>query len=179
VALHWLLGLIHLEHGDERRALAEFERELASETPGHMYARECCANTWYAIGALHLRKGRTAEAGAAFERTIGRVATHPLARVGLLAPGGEGRLAAAGGAVSEQPRKRPAFNVSIDEALILGAQLSVAGGHAEAARLVDEAMAAAYPGSAGWLLPIEPLLHVSAHAALWAPALARLRNRAS
>ena len=56
VALHWLLGLIHLARGDEARALEEFERELAFEDAGQLYARECAANTWYAIGALRLRQ---------------------------------------------------------------------------------------------------------------------------
>ena len=75
VALHWLLGLIHLARGDETRALEEFERELSFEHAGQLYARECAANTWYAIGALRLRQGRPADARAAFaraHRTCGR-----------------------------------------------------------------------------------------------------------
>ena len=58
VALHWMLGLIHLARGDEARALDEFERELSFEAAGHLYARECAANTWYAVGALELRRDR-------------------------------------------------------------------------------------------------------------------------
>src|SRR5262245_50873431 len=34
VALHWLRGLIHLARGDEQRALAAFEQELAGEDGG-------------------------------------------------------------------------------------------------------------------------------------------------
>ena len=52
VALHWLLGLLLLQRGDEAGALDQFERELQSEHAGQLYARECAANTWYAIGAL-------------------------------------------------------------------------------------------------------------------------------
>ena len=37
---------------------------LANES--HIYTRECCANTWYAIGALRCRQGRRDEAEAAF-----------------------------------------------------------------------------------------------------------------
>ena len=81
-----------------------------------------------------------------------------------------------GETVSERPGDRPA---SIEAAIIKGAQLALAGAHADAARVVDEAMAGADPGSAGWLLPIEPLLHVGAHAAIWVGPLARLRNRAA
>ena len=43
--------------------------------------------------------------------------------------------------------------------------------------IVDQALAAAPPGAAGWLLPVEPTLRVSAHAEIWASALARLRTR--
>ena len=58
VALHWLLGLIWLSRGDEKRALEEFELELSFENSSHLYARECSANTRYAIGALELRQKR-------------------------------------------------------------------------------------------------------------------------
>jgi hypothetical protein len=36
VALHWLLGLIHLARGDESRAVEHFERELGAEGSGHL-----------------------------------------------------------------------------------------------------------------------------------------------
>jgi DNA-binding winged helix-turn-helix (wHTH) protein len=82
VALHWLLGLIHLSRQDGERALAEFDRELANEAIGHLYSRECCANTWYAIGAWHLRHARMADAVAAFDRTLHRVPKHAMAQLG-------------------------------------------------------------------------------------------------
>ena len=47
--------------------------------------------------------------------------------------------------------------------------LVLAGRHSEAATFVEQALAAAPAGNAGWLLPIEPLLHVSAHPGIWAP----------
>jgi hypothetical protein len=65
------------------------------------------------------------------------------------------------------------------EAMAGAAQLVLTGAHDEAARLVDTWLAAAPPGNAGWLTPIEPLLNVSAHHTAWAPALARLRTRAA
>ena len=42
-----------------------------------------------------------------------------------------------------------------------------------------DALAAADDGNAFWLLPVEPLLHVSARADVWAEPLARLRSRAA
>ena len=46
VALHWLRGLIQMARGEHDAARESFDRELARESSGHLYARECCANTW-------------------------------------------------------------------------------------------------------------------------------------
>ncbi len=164
LALHWLFGLILLARGDQRRALDEFERELASENSGHLYGRECAANTWYAIGALKLRQGRHEEAQGAFRRALDRVATHPMARLGL-----EGERAS-------WPGRRAA---TVDAAIFHAAQLAMVGKHAEAANIVEQALAGAPPGNAGWLLPVEPLLQVTSHPEIWARPLAQLRNRAA
>jgi tetratricopeptide (TPR) repeat protein len=160
VALHWLRGLIHLARGDEPRALAAFEQELAGESGGHMYARECCANTWYAIGALHLRHGRRDEAAPAFARALDRIAHHPLALAAL-------------------NRDPTAVTDSSSVALASAIRLALSGAHPAAARAIGGALATADEGNALWLLPVEPLLHVSADPDLWAEPLARLRSRAA
>jgi DNA-binding winged helix-turn-helix (wHTH) protein len=169
VALHWLRGLVCLARGERDEALAAFERELASEGDGHLYGRECCANTWYAIGALRLRQGEREVAAAAFRESLARVAAHPMARLGLAVIDGPGVVTA--------PLAPPP--ASVDAAVGHAIALSCAGKHADAATIVDQAFAAAPPGNAGWLLPIEPMLRVSAHPHVWAPALARLRARAA
>ena len=179
VALHWLLGLLHLARGDDTRALAEFERELSLESGGQLYARECCANTWYAIGALRLRRGRPADAGAAFEHAIERVATHPMARVGLVAAGSLDQGSMQPPTADPRTKDFGSPALSVEVALFRAAQLVVAGAHADAARIVDEALAGAAPGNTGWLLPIEPLLQVALHPDIWVRALAHLRNRAA
>ena len=188
VALHWMLGLLRLARGDETGALEAFGRELSFENAGHMYARECCANTWYAIGAVRLRQGRVDDARLAFKHTIDRVAAHPMARVGLAATGVSDPDLPALPALPAPPAPpappaSPALPappaLSVDAAVVRAAQLALKGAHADAARLVDEALAGAPPGSAGWLLPIEPLLGVSARPDVWTRALARLRSRAS
>ena len=76
-------------------------------------------------------------------------------------------------------RLTSSHSLSVDGAIGRAVGLVLAGKHGEAAALVDQALAAAPAGNAGWLLPVEPLLHVSAHSATWAPVLARLRSRAA
>jgi tetratricopeptide (TPR) repeat protein len=168
VALHWLLGLIHLARGDESRAMEEFERELSTEGNGHLYARECCANTWDAIGALHLRRGRLADAAAACGRAVQRVPRHPMARLGLALAESPGSPQVPGD-VQAPDRGWP-----IEAVLCTAAGHVFRGSHAEAGRLVDQALSGAAPGNAAWLLPIEPLLHVGAAPNVWAIALTRL-----
>lgn len=51
VALHWFKGLLLFARGSTDEAMAAFDRELALEARGQIYARECAANTWYTIGA--------------------------------------------------------------------------------------------------------------------------------
>src|SRR5262249_15105831 len=57
VAVYWLRGLLWLARGDQAAAASAFERELAACSRAHLYGRECAANTWFAIGAMHLHNG--------------------------------------------------------------------------------------------------------------------------
>jgi DNA-binding winged helix-turn-helix (wHTH) protein/cytochrome c-type biogenesis protein CcmH/NrfG len=167
VALHWLAGLLRLREDAHEAALDQFDRELASETSGHLYARECCANTWYAIGALHLRCRRNTDAASAFRQAIARVPLHPGARVGL---------AFSEGTTAVRDRGGPASS-SIEAVLAKAAALNLRGDGDRAAVLVERELEQAPPGNTGWLLPVEPLLNVVAHPARWSRALARLRVR--
>jgi DNA-binding winged helix-turn-helix (wHTH) protein len=170
VALHWLLGLVVLARGDEDAALAEFERELAGESSGHLYARECCANTWYAIGSLRLRQRRAEEASRAFEQAITRVPNHGQSLMALVTA----RFAGGAGPVSvEVPEGGP-----VETQFLAAMALNAAGDAARAVQIVDKALAAAPPGNAGWLLPVEPMLNISRNPDAWAPVLSRLRARA-
>lgn len=168
VALHWLRGLVYLARGDERRARESFERELSFEASGHLYARECCANTWYAIGALHARRQEGSEAAAAFRQALARVPRHAFASLalGMITPDAPGT---APGVPS------PVVEAAIGQAIVL----SGAGDHASAARRVGHALDAAPPGNAGWIVPVEPMINVTAAPDVWAPVLGRLRTRAA
>jgi len=168
---------VWLASGDEARALVELERELTREASGHLYARECCANTWYAIGAIHLRHGRLDAARAAFEEALARLPAHTPARLGIAAADAGGHLPSIAAATAA--RDDAATSASVDEAMCRAAACVLARDPATAGRLVDAALARAAAGSAGWLLPIEPILDVPRSADAWHPALARLRARAS
>ncbi|HJU42966.1 MAG TPA: winged helix-turn-helix domain-containing protein [Vicinamibacterales bacterium] len=159
VALHWLRGLIHLAKRDETTAMTHFERELEHESSGHLYARECCANTWYAIGTLHQRRGRAADAERAFDKALERVPKHALARFGR-----SGQI--------------PENCSGLDRAFCTAVGLVRTGSYESAAQIIEQALAAAPPSNAGWLLPVEPFLNVHSAAAAWEPALTRLSKRA-
>lgn len=175
VALHWTLGLILLTKGDEAEALREFEAELSFESTAQLYTREVAAHTCYAIGTLRLRQGRRDDARTAFAGAIARVPSHAMARLALAAAEQGARMVPRLGEGADARAGVP----PVDRALLQGAISALAGDHARAARVVEEALSGAAPGSAGWILPIEPLIGVGAHAALWAGALAQLRNRAA
>jgi len=169
VGLHLLHGLVLAAQGADDLALDEFASELAFEEEGQLYARECCANTWYALGSIRLRHGNREEAAAAFHESLRRVPGHPLAVLGLRAvsPG------------ASQPEALRQSGNEVDTAIVRAAALALQGDPAGAAQLCAAALTHAGPGAAGWILPVDPLLHVTAHREAWAPALAILRDRAS
>lgn len=168
VALHWLKGLLCLARGAEDEALASFDRELALETRGHLYAREAAANTWYAKGACHLTQGHREAARSAFREAVARVPRHPMAHAGLAIVDGHPTAAAA-----DPPASGP-----IDLAVAHAARLVWANDLSGAVPIVTAALGAAPSGNGGWLVPIEPLLGVRHARDAWAPALAALHLRA-
>ena len=172
VALYWLKGLLCLARADEETAMAAFEKELALEPHGQLYARECCANTWYAIGAYHLRRRDESAARAAFEQTVARVPLHLMAHAALASMG------------ARRDGHEPAAEKTVTVDLAMAQAIGLVGGGdpVAAANLVAAALESAPPGNAGWLVPIEPLLgvHHGDHARLaWKPVLNVLRSRAS
>lgn len=161
VGLHLLHGLVLAARGDEDGALKEFTRELDFEDDGQLYARECAANAWYAIGAIRLRAGCREDADAAFREALNRVPGHPLAS-----------------ALCGATQQLPMTNI-VDVAMAAAAALVLDGKHDAAARLCGEALVQAEPGPAGWILPVDPLLNPLGHADAWARTLAILRARAA
>ena len=168
VGVHLLHGQVLAARGCLDEAVHELEREIALEDNGHIYAPECYGNVWYSIGAIRLRQGRTGEAEAAFREARNRVPSHALAGVGLAAVSPVSNVVTA-----------PAGTGVVDAAIISAARLALAGNHDEAARACGDVLARADPGSAGWVLAVDPLLQPTAHLDSWAATLAMLRDRAA
>ena len=82
--------------------------------------------------------------------------------------------------VRQRGLQRVASNrvAAVDTAIVAAAVFTRAGHPEAGARVCDEALAQAGPGPAGWILPIEPTLHVTAHRDAWARTLATLADRA-
>jgi tetratricopeptide (TPR) repeat protein len=177
VGLHWLSGLLMLADGRSSEAKTQFEHELAQEAGGQLYARECSANAWYALGALAMRQSRPADAGHALREALRRQPRHGTARVALAVL--EGRRTLDEGRDEEDLEAPAASAAPFDRAWAQSIRLALSDDVARAATVIDRALADAAPGSAGWLLPLEPLLQVARAPTVWAAPLARLRNRAA
>ena len=73
-----------------------------------------------------------------------------------------------------------ASGARVEAAMLRGVADVHAGRHQQAAGRVAAALAsAAVVDSAGWTLPIEPLLQVASHSTEWSVVLASLRGRAA
>lgn len=172
VALHWLRGLLRLACGDEAQAVAEFEHELADEPLGQLYARECCANTWYAIAAVRHTRADADGVRTAFAETVRRLPLHPGALAATSALLGAPFLS-----LVERARALP--GAPLAEVALGDAVGQTLRGNVDAAvSIVEQELAAAPAGSALWTLPVDPFLRPTQDAR-WAGVLATLRNRAS
>jgi DNA-binding winged helix-turn-helix (wHTH) protein len=173
VGLHWLHGLVLAAKGDVEGAVVELERELATADERHVHGRESIANTHYALGALRVRQCRRDEAMAAFREALKALPGHPLATIGLYA-GSTDPACVSGGPLSTDLLESDPFDRACATAVLLSLQQR----HEQAAGVIARALAHAPPGSAGWLLPVEPLSHVTARPDVWASALGQLADRA-
>lgn len=178
VGLHWLRGLVRLHYGDEAGALDAFQRELIFEhIAEHIHAREACANAWYAIGASHVRRGAREEALAAFDQARLRVPNHLMASAGrvMLGAGSLATLHAAIRSRSQAADVEPPFEIALAKAV----GHIAAGRQAAAVDIIRHTLNQAASFSAGWLIPVEPLLHVAVAPDAWAEVLTALRTRAA
>jgi DNA-binding winged helix-turn-helix (wHTH) protein len=169
IGLHLLHGLVLAAEGDVKTAREEFARELALDNPDHIFARECGANTWCAIGALALRENRELEACKAFREALSLMRGHAMATVALQSI--ETRQL--------DMSRIPTLHSSVDSAIVRAAAFALQDRHAEAAATCLAALHHAEPGSAGYLIPVEPLLGATRHPHLWREVFSTVAARAS
>lgn len=180
VGLHLLHGLVLLAIGDVQGADDALVRELAAEPTGHLYASQAAAHTWSAIGALRLQQDRRPEAVAAFERALDRLPGHPPALAALSVVGEDETRSTARRRLEQRVASLQLAGAHIEAATALAAADVLAGrGEEAAARLAAVLESAPAAGSAGWTIPVDPLLRVSANPARWRRVLAILGQRAA
>jgi DNA-binding winged helix-turn-helix (wHTH) protein/Flp pilus assembly protein TadD len=163
LGLHLLRGLVCAAQDRLDDAARACEMELSEADPDQVYARECAANAWYALGAAKLRQRRRQEAESAFAQAL------------AIAPG---HLSAAAALGRPLPVVSPNDPHCADAAMAHAIRLALAGRHPDAAVAFADALATLPSPAAGWILPVEPLLHTAARPSIWADALAIVRQRA-
>jgi DNA-binding winged helix-turn-helix (wHTH) protein len=180
VGLHLLLGLVFLAGGEEARAEHELSRELALASAQHIYTNQACAASWCAVGAIRLRQARTAEALEAFHEALERVPGHLAALASLSVVADRTARATAGTRLQQRLSALAAQGATVEAAIASGIVDALQHQHARAADRVLAALRSA-PAltSAGWTIPVEPLLQVNARPDSWAAVLAILRSRAA
>lgn len=178
VGLHLLMGLVDFAHGDRASALEQCQHEIAATDGGHVYAREARANSWAAIGAVHIHTGDHAAAEEALESALQVVPGHLAARAALgvlrrrpddLVVRRLAQLRAAGVSTA----------ATVDATTIEAIQAAVAGDLRQAATALATALSAAPAGSSGWIIPVDPFLATAFQPAAWAAVLRLLRTRAA
>ncbi len=181
--LHWLDGLLCMAQGRKEDGRSAFDRELALESLGHLYAREVCAQVWYAKGADRYLEGEYPAAQAAYAEVFTRVPHHPLAHAGMfLIARRHGRVPPGTTLDDLEIWKRSAVPVGapgwFEREMAAAVVLVDDGKHSEAAQLLHTALGAAPPGNSGWHIPLDLLLQVQKNKPAWRHTLARLHTRA-
>jgi DNA-binding winged helix-turn-helix (wHTH) protein/tetratricopeptide (TPR) repeat protein len=171
VALNWLKGLLRLRQGDNAGARAFLARELALEASRQLFSREVCAAAYATIAAIDLKEGNLDAADEAVTGALSRAPRLPMAhairaiirlRQGLSMP----------------PAPVDPGSMTVDDACAYGAVLGEMGDRRMAVRAVAAALASAPPGSAGWRIPLEPMLRIDEHPDEWADVLRAVSLRA-
>jgi hypothetical protein len=68
---------------------------------------------------------------------------------------------------------------AVETAIVEAALHALKGDHPQAAEVAYSALQRAHTGSAGWMVPVEPLLNISVHRDVWGPVTSLLRSRAA
>ena len=163
VGLHLLHGLVLAAQDRLDEAMRAFESELGVPDHGQLYARERAANTWYARGAVHLRRAEHDAATMSFRHALEIGPAHycAMAALGLPIP---------------DPSSGPGV---VDAATARAVALARQGRHSAAAESYVNALNTVPGSHLGRILRVEPILHVSARPEIWSAALTIVQQRAS
>ena len=181
LGLHWLLGLVRLAQHAPDDAVQEFDRELADADEHRLYGREYAVEAHYGRGSALLDMQRTEQATHAFRQALEIDADHVPARLALGTslrgdrehPAVDPELAQVDEILSVMASIRP-----IDAALMRARALVALSRPAEAVQQLEQLLADAPPGFAGWVIPIDPLFRPVLGHEPFARVLARLATRA-
>ena len=182
--LHWLAGSIRLVRDDVDGALSDFSGELNSQAPA-LYAAEFSVAALNSRGFALARAGRVEEAETAFRQALAANPEQARAPPGLagLAIAGQ-RRPEADSAATHLERARDAITKLRRGGRVVEADLMTAGAAAVEAQTEDAVAALgrvlkqATSGTAGWSIPIDPLLEGIRSAPAFGQILHQLAQRA-
>jgi DNA-binding winged helix-turn-helix (wHTH) protein/tetratricopeptide (TPR) repeat protein len=159
--LHALRGLIRLAGGDLAKARGAFERELEAKGK-HLFGDESARDAYDGLGHAALASNDPAGAVEMFQAALARYPEHARSLIGLSAAfraSGSRNRADQTMKQAERAIEELRSNQRNGEAVAATAAWHVASGRpAEAAATLHAFLTSAPPGSAGWLLPVDPFL---------------------
>jgi DNA-binding winged helix-turn-helix (wHTH) protein len=183
--LYWMQGLLRLAlsadpahpRGHSHEEIQQsFDREIAGESSGRLYAREFGTNARIASGFARLGVDDRVGAADMFQSVLARQPAHPRAMLGqALLQGGHRSLAP----VASRVEELSADGRHVDAALVGAAVQAARDDLAGAMAILDRLLTHAPPGSAGWIIPVDPMLAPLRATPGFDRLLARLAARAA
>ena len=183
--LYWLQGLLRVAANTGRLSRQvysveeikeSFDREIAAESTGRLYAREFATNARTSIGFVRLNMGDVGIAAEAFRSVLAKQPAHPRAMLGQAIAAGGGHLLQP---LSARVEELKASGRTIDAALVSAGLLAARGEAAAAIAVLDRFLTSAPPGPAGWIIPVDPMLASLRSAPGFDGLLAKLSARAA
>ena len=183
VGLHWLRGMVVSVRGDHAAALSCFEEEITGGDTGHIYGAEFVVNARVATGFTYLAMGDVHAATEAFRAALGEAPQHPKATLGLYAvavhSGDNGSIDDTSHEVERAIAALQSGDRVVESSLVSAGAHAVRQRGADAIAVLDQLLTTAPAGPAGWIIPVDPMLHVVCGTPGVDGLLAKLAARAS
>ncbi len=177
--LHWMRGLVAIGRGDEDAALGHFADEAREAGDGRVYGQEFHVHALVADGFTRLARTDAASAADRFRAALAIVPGHARATFGLALAADRTDTGHAN--VDPTAAKQELIDADrhADAALLSIAEDAWRGRNPEAVTALTRFIDHAPPGSAGWSVPVDPMLAPIRHAPGLERILSRLASRAS